>query len=382
MFDQNWKTWLLMIVAVMGLSFELLKHLPSEESKSWTTENLRLADNKPYSVHDVAKAPALLPARKKAPDMDAKILQHELQKFVAASQPTKTEFDKKTLDAKAAKKKTDDEWEEVIDPKTGKKVRRKKKKDEKKEEKKEDVAKTKVAPPLPPPPAKDDIGAALEAAVATGGLPTAAPGVSKNTSPFKSLEEWERLLLAHPDLTETRIFLRDFQANLVTADIFYKISQLMVADSRLEMKQLGVLCLGTTPSVLSFQLLAGVQKQERVGSAERSQVEALLNQYGTLNRLPLLEKVLQGSDTYSQTVAALTLDSAAKQLLATPNPNPNGPTAQNVPPANASRFQPFLTVLQGLSQSRDGALASQARQTVTDLQTLLGTTSVASTQTP
>lgn len=382
MLDQNWKTWLLMIVAVVGLSFEVLKYLSSEESKSWTTENLGLADNKPYSVHDLAQTQAVLPARKKAPAVDAKILQHELQKFVAASQPTKTEFDKNVLDTKAAKKKSDDEWEEVIDPKTGKKIRRKKKKDAKKIDKKEDVAKSKLTPP-PLPVAKDDIGAALDTAVATGGLPAAGAALSKNTSPFKSLEEWMRLLLAHPDLAETRIFLKDFQTHLVTADIFYKISQLMVADSRLEMKQLGVLCLGTTPSVLSFQLLAGVQKQERAGSPERSQVEALLGQYGSLNRLPLIEKVLMGGDTHSQTVAAQILDSAAKQFLTTPNPDPNGgPTAQSVPPANASRFQPFLSVLQGLSQSHDSALAAQARQTVNDLQTLLGTTSLASTQTP
>jgi hypothetical protein len=376
MFDNDWKNWVLVLIAVVGVTFEVLKHLPGHESAVFDAENLHYsADSaRPYSVPEARlRAARKLRAHPTHAAGDSQVLKDELSKYMAATKPTQTEFDH-TADAagkpavKKKGKKNDDEYEEVIDPKTGKKVRRKKKKEAKKEEKKDEVAKK---PELPKKP-KEEIAAAVDEAIANpGGMAQAEP--DRPHEGFSSLEDWIKALLTHPDLKETKFFISQFQQNLVGADIFYKITQMMLEDSRPEMKTLGVLCAGTNVNVMSFQLLAQVYKHERSGSPLHTQIDQLLNQYADPRNLPVLEKVLRGGDAYSATLAAQRLDALFTRILAQKTPPTANPSTQNTAAANASRYSRFVGVLQNLAQNHDAGLSDQARRALTDLQALLNT---------
>ncbi len=376
MIEQNWKMIIILLVAFVGISFEVLKHTQTRDSLAWDVENLQLAKSEPYAVrHEPGQPPGILganPPQKPAPA--PKVLHEELQKFIAANQPVQTEAEKKPLDAKAAaaakKKEKDDEWEEVIDPKTGKKVRRKKKKDAKKEEKKVEVA-AKVEVKREPP--ENEISAAVDDAVMTGGFPaseTARP-------PFTGLEEWRRLLLTTPNLAETRVFIQHYQDNLVSAEVFYKLVNEMIADSRTEMKQLGVMCAGVTPSVISFTILAGVEKTEATASAVRNQATGFLSHYATLTYAHILRSIMSGSDPYTQLIATQELDQLVRHYIPNARKPPQNPQA--LAAANTRNFSPFVRLLHALTASSNSQVRQQATQTLATIQSIVSTQSVAST---
>ncbi len=382
--DMNWKTWLLVLVIGVGLMFEVFKHMPAGTPTNFFDKDgfsFGLATGKPYSVKlkpqhrhadNVAKSHPL-------PAVSAE----QLKAFVAANAsalPQQTDFEHKEKggegkgDVKPAK--NPDDYEVFVDPKTGKKYRRKKKKPV--EGKQEELAKK----PAPKPEKKtdDDVPTTMQTALTTGAI---APVAATDKDAFVGLEEWMRRLLTRPDAKMTSLFIQQYQQNLVGADIFYKITQLMLADSRVDMKQLGALCAGMTPSLMSFQVLAGVQKVENSGTALRTSVDGFLNNYTTLSNLGYLQRVLSGNDSYSIVLAAHYVELAANRYLQQPaDPATSGPKAQDVVALNGPKFQQFLTLLQPLTKSHDPNVNSQANQTYSLLQKLLGTMLPAPTAPP
>lgn len=382
MFDNNWRTWIVLVIAFVGGSFELLKHLPVRDSVAWQTENLKYGEGgKPYSVRFFGN-PLKHSLRATHVAGDSKILETELKKYVAATAPTQTEVahpaDPAAAKAKVKKKKNEDDYDEVIDPVTGKKVKRKKKKDAKKDVKPTPVLKASdfLPPALDDKDANDAaaIAAAVSAAALTGDIP---PPTKKSADPFASLQEWERLLLSRPDLSETKVFIQDYKNHTVSYDIYNKITQMMVADSRPEMKQLGLMCAGAAPSVNSFNILAGVAKGSGSSAALQTQATGFINQYGSnLSNLAILQGVLRGGNSSAEILAAQQVDAAAQRFLIQPTTPAAG--TQSSTPANSAQFQPFLAIFQQLSQNQsDQALADQARQSLSNLQARLGSAGTA-----
>ena len=380
MFENNWKTWVMLVLAFVGASFELLKHLPNEKSVAWEKENLRYgSDGKPYSVRELPKK-LRAPARPAIAHVagDSKILADALKSYNATIRPTTTEAEHKEVPKAAAtgekKKINEDDYEEVIDPKTGKKVKRKKKKEAKKEEKSKSVASANksVAPTTidkEEPSDASAIAAAIAQSAATGEIPL--PIKKKNLDPFMTLQEWERVLLARPDLAETKVFIQAFKSHTVGADIYYKIIKLMLADSRPEMKSLGVMCAGSNPSVMSFSVLASASTS---GTTDlKVNAQKYLDQYSTsLGNVAILQGVLRAGDAAASLVALKELDVAANRFLnsatSTPNPTP-GPGTQGAR-GNAAQFQPFVAILTQLASSSDLALSTQAHNSLANLEIL------------
>jgi hypothetical protein len=390
MLENNWKTWIVLLVAFVGASFELLKHLPSSQTVTWEKENLHYGmEGKPYSIHELPKK-LRAPSRPAAAHVagDDKVLAEALKSYKASVAQTQTEIAHKEAPAKKAaakkKKKSDDEYEEVIDPVTGKKVKRKKKKTAKKEEEKpkEPVAASdsKPASDTQDQPEANDaqaIAAAIAESARTGELPL--PIKKSSVDAFASLQEWERVLLNRPDLAETKAFIQAFKNHTVSTDIYYKITKMMIADSRSEMKSLGVLCAGSNPSVMSFQVLASVSTS---GTADiKANAQKYIDTYSnSISNLQILLGVLRGTDTAAATLALKEFDQAANKFLA--SGSTSQPGTQNNHSANAARFEPFRSVLTQLASSGSGSLASQARQSLQNLETLLGpstTTNLAQT---
>jgi hypothetical protein len=382
MLESNWKTWLVLVAVFMGASFELLKHLPEPQPLSWQRENFHYnVEGKPYSMHDATPAPKLKVIPRPALHLagDQNVLRDALSKYQAANSPQATEAQHKDA-AKAAaekkKKKNDDEYEEVFDPATGKMVKRKKKKKDGKDAKKEDkpatvasgdVTPTNMQPDEPDKTDANTIAAAIAQTAQSGEPPAPSPTHKSAAEPFASLAEWEHLLLNHPDLAETKVFIQDYKTHTVSSDIFYNITKQMIADSRADMKSLGVLCAGATQSVLSFQILSEVAT---TGSGDlKNQATQLLNVYGTtLSDLAILQSVLHGTNANSQMEALTQLNTSVQHFLAVGTASTGGQTGG----ANAASFKPFLDLLKQLSTTGQGTVASQAKQTLTTLENLLG----------
>ncbi len=375
--DMNWKSWLLVLVIGVGLMFEIFKHLPAGTTDAlWDKENFSfgVSQSKPYGVKTAKAASArreTVAHSHPLPEVDVK----QLKAFVAANTTDvqKTEFEHKEKggegkpEGKEVKEaKNPDDYEVFIDPATGKKYRRKKKK-AKTEEKQEELAKKPEVKPEP----KDDIESTIQTAIVTGQLP---PVAATNKDAFVDLEEWMRRLLTYPNAKMTNLFIQQYQQSLVGADIFYKITKLMLQDSRVDMKQLGALCAGMTPSVMSFQILAGVQKTENSGTALRTSVDGFLKNYSNLENLSYLQRVLESTDTYGVVLAAVMVETSANLYLQPTPVNPQGGAqTQSTVSANAVKFEKFLVILQPLTKSHDANVNTQANQTYSTLQRLLGT---------
>jgi hypothetical protein len=387
--DMNWKTWAIIFIIAMGAGLEAIKRLPG--NSRLVDEQAGIPGTTPYAVKMknapmvIGDAPRTLAP--KAVVVGGQTLSREtLEKFIAANKPEATDFDKVLkgmADKNAAKKKKSkdgDEWEIVVDPKTGKRYKRKKKKGAKAEKKKEeDVAKQEE--PKKPEPKKDDmkIEDLMAETIQTGQLP---PPPNRADTPFADLEEWKRRLLTQPDASETRTFIDHYKNNLVSADIFYKITQMMIEDSRPEMKELGILCAGSTPSSMSFTLLAEVHNTERSGSSTRTYADGFLGQYANAGNLNILQQVMQSpADGSVAILATQKVDVAAQSLLA-PSKNKNKTPASGTNStsttqgstqthSNAAYFKPFLTILQTMSRGKDASVVAQAKSTLSNLQRLM-----------
>ncbi len=386
--DLNWKTWGLVLIVALGGTFELIKRLPS--SNAFDPETLRAQKLQPYAARSNnnglrRQPPAFLPMgaikAKPTPKLVPPPLTKEgLQVLLAKQGPsTETNFDEK---AKLAKK-DDGEWEIVIDPKTGKRVKRKKKKVAKKEEPKKEEPK-KIAEEKKEEQ-KETTDADIEDAIAnnlnTGRLNPMPP--TKADDAFNSAEDWIKRLLGRPNLAETNRFIDHYRKNLVSAEVFYKVVGMMIEDPRAEMKKLGILACGATPSPLSFQLVAGLINKNAGDAATKQKAEDVLNSYVELSRLAVLERILRGgSPPYATVQAAHKLEASAQknlsaQATATPSPSPT-PAAQQ---RNTNAYQRFLAILSNLAKiSPDAGVKSAANQAHGTLQSLLGSSTPAPAQ--
>lgn len=389
-FNRNWTKWVMILVIALGAILEGIKRLPSDSALRWDREALRATgeESRPYSirVQDLKTHPRPQPV---APRIAARPAykapsREELEAFVRANTPTKTEFahgdGKGKEGAKSKKKKaSDDEWEYVIDPLTGKKIRRRKRKPKVADEKKEEIAKQEDSK------SENDEdksgGSADSQTVVTTFFPPPPAGRDEIVT---GLDEWVRRLLNYPDPKETNRFIDHYKRGLVTADTYYKIIDLMIEDSRLEMKKLGVLCAGMVPSTSSFHALAKVTKAERSDSPVRAEVDRFLPRYSDLAQLSVLESVLRapGDDPEVTALAARLLEASARRWLAPernrpknpgspPKKDPAGQTTTVRAHTYAGYFQRFVPVLNGLTRSPNAEISGSARNALNSLESLL-----------
>lgn len=388
--DLNWKTWGLVFLVAIGAAFEGLKRLPNSGIR-WDFENIKLsaANTTPYQVkyQRQVRAPQIKPLRPNTASMvgGASVSREALEKFIAANATHKGEFAHKekggegmpvAADAKAKKKKKklkdDEEWEIVVDPATGKRYRRKVKKVAKVEDVQPEMYKEEPKKESSSD-SDEDIDGLLSKAISTGTLP---PTEDKADSPYADLEEWKRRLLNSPDAAETRRFIEHYKNNLVTADIFYKIVNMMVEDSRPQMQELGVLCAGLTPSVASFQVLIEVIKAERSGSSVRTYSESFMTRYSDLNNLHVLERILTApTSSFAGVKAAERLDASAAIYL---SPSKNKPSRTSASTAqaghsNSGYYRRFVAILEALTRNPDTELKDKAAATLANLKSLMMT---------
>lgn len=355
--ESNWKTWVLVTLVMIGFSFQLLKRLPGRPSAVWDRENLRFTTGTPYSV----STSGVRPSRPRPTHIaaDQRVLREALAKYEASNKPAQGGFkDKNKKDAAKAKDKSKD------------KDKKKKKDDAKKDDKQK--TDTEAAPQIPnlqqapPSDQSGDIGAAAAAAAKTGQLPPNFDPAGE--AGFGTLEDWEHRLLGHPSLAETQTFIKDYQDHLVSSAIFYKVTGMMIDDSRPEMKELGIMCAGLTPSVQSFEMLTAAEKSSGPSSAPGKNAAQYLSKYDSMSDLSMLQNILSAADPYSETVALQMVDQLARTAGASAGQTPN-PSAQG---GNANGFKPLIPILTKMENGQNSTLAQQAQQTLSDILALTG----------
>ncbi len=384
--ETNWKTWATIAIVLVGATFEVFKRLPERASSTWDMENLNINNaSQPYNVRNNIRSD--LSGRRNSDSRFAKptkvaaqsqLTRDKLEQFVRANAPKQTNFDhlnspENKTTANKKKKNKDDEWEEIIDPRTGKKIRRKKKKKQAKKEEKKEQPQVTQQEEQPPSEQEEDnnIDGTLNQAIASGAV-SPPPDTSKNEL-NNSMDDWIKRLLTQPSTAETKRFIEQYSNRLISAEIFYKITEMMIEDSRQDMKRLGVLCAGLTPSVMSFQVLAQVVEKERSDSKPRQDAESFLNRFTDMNYINVLENILRARiPSYSTLLAAQKLEVAAQRHLSQNKklPPSRQPT-QSALNANANYFRRYLNILKNLANSNNVSIKEQAGRTLASLQNLL-----------
>lgn len=386
MSNMNWKTWLVIVAVAMGGLFELLKRLPATPGSktTWLVENLRLGKAPaPYNVHrGEIRADRTVRRLPKTEEMTmAKMVTGaQIENFLEKNAPAvanTTEFEGKDKGAegkpdKTAKKKrltlaADEEWEYFQDPTTGKWFRRKVKKALPQVEPTTEVAEE--------PARKESTEDLLNEVLNSGELQTNQPVAPQNPTP--DLAEWIRLLLDHADVAQTRRFVELFKSRDVSSDIFYKIVDMMIEDSRAEIRDLALICLGgAPPSLMSFNVLAEITRTQPGTSKLRSGADILLNQYTVFERLGILERVMRATTIpYNTVLATQKFEMSAHKYLKKETVT----AADAVPAAKtgkvrsyAGSFKRFVVILEKLAQHKNESIKSQAASTLEDLNALLG----------
>ncbi len=112
----------------------------------------------------------------------------------------------------------------------------------------------------------------------SGGQAGAAPAAA-------DLSDWEKLLLVTPNHRETTRFINLYQNKQITAEVFYGIVGQMLNDGRTQMRSLGVMALGATPSVPSYEMLVTTSENETepVKSQANSYLERTYNRPQAVN---------------------------------------------------------------------------------------------------
>lgn len=199
-----------------------------------------------------------------------------------------------------------------------------------------------------------------------GGIAVVSPENPEDA--LAGLDEWKKLLLERPNFKETVRLIEMYQTGRIRPELFYAVVKLMLESHRREIKELGILAAGRTPSYDSYHLLISVIKHESFGSPFRIKAEAELNFYIQLNFLGVLENVLRNSnDVFAIVYATKKLDESAKRYLS--SNYKRDPKASKHP--YAKYYQRFIALLTTLSSSPDNQQANQARQTLLSLQDLL-----------
>ncbi len=197
---------------------------------------------------------------------------------------------------------------------------------------------------------------------------------------------YEKILLKEPNLSETQKFVALHKARQVTDDVYFTVAAAMMADPRLQMKDLAVYVYGQTFHIKSFVALVGVLDTDHSNDIVKTDSIKSLNMYSDVTKagtIPVLAQSLAMPKTSpSLHLEALKLlDFATKQyaLLEMSQPPPGsgqlGVLAYN--PANAQRlFVPFVNILGTMIRTAtDSNTKTLANQDLLALQNLFGSQS-------
>lgn len=351
----NWKISLLAVVLGLGLCFEVFKHLPMGQ-RLLKRDNGQTISSDPYALKSTRLQGGRLAVQSNRASARPLI--------IASTIPTQL--------IGTSEKDMNEEKSGAKDPTVALEKKKKKKKKKKTEE--AEI----VAEPMPELPKETDKRSKPTVSYAdsytlTKVAPQTVTQLGEKKPETLTFEEWVKILLDRPDPAALEDFIAAHKSGKVSDDIYYRVIDMMLKDSREEMRLQGVTALDKSPSTASFYKLAEVSRANSTSADMRQKAEAALEKYTDVKHLSILRSVLTAADNPEYTMMAAQMVKTALQKYQTTNPPPSAnPTAQQM--AKYTRpFQPFVSVLQTLSASPEANVAAQAKDTLAALQSFLGT---------
>lgn len=126
--------------------------------------------------------------------------------------------------------------------------------------------------------------------------PLPPEGAEKEKAEVPGLEEWVRRVLNQPSLEETTNLINYRNSNLISPEVFYSVVNLMLEDSRLRMRELGIHAVNATPGYRSFVILAQFLQDEPHGSGARSSANQAFDRYAQFPYLSVIESVVRSQE--------------------------------------------------------------------------------------
>lgn len=256
-----------------------------------------------------------------------------------------------------------------------------KKKDAKKKKKKKKKSKVIGAPASETNTIETDDDSDDVAHAAPAGAPTQADSLqtpaglaqAANTVP-KTIAEWEKILLTTPNHRETTRFIALFQTKQVTPEVFYGVVGLMMNDGRTQMRELGVMALGATPSLQSYSMLVSASQREQgaVKTQAAGYLEDIYNRPQTIN---VIYTAVIGKDVSTDVkiqalknlevlVSKVRLPSSTTTTGETPKTSPSQALTQK---RVIEYFKQLIKPIEELSKSGDPELQASASRLLPNL---------------
>lgn len=221
--------------------------------------------------------------------------------------------------------------------------------------------------------------------VAQDNTPSAGKVIGSTTAAKNSamILYYETLLLKTPDSANTQKFVAAYKAKQIPDDVYFTVAAAMMADSRLQMKDLAVYTYGQVINIKSFEALVLILDTDSTNDIVKTDSQKYLTSYSDVTSaggVAVLATALATSpSTPSLHIEALKLlDTAAKQFAqlegaGTPSGNGQLNTLAYNPGSAQKLFVPFVSLLNNLVRTAtDNNTKSIASQDLTDLQGLLG----------
>ncbi len=198
------------------------------------------------------------------------------------------------------------------------------------------------------------------------------PKVDAPDSADPTFAQWRTLLNEQPTLENMKKFMIAYQNKKVTSEEYYAITEELMEDPRVEKQAMAVYGLSGFPAGKSFILLA--HYSESVNSEGRkAQVDAILDSYSNLQRLPNLKTVLVSQDPLAIGKALAVLEQGIAQAQ---NRSPADTTETTDQRAFRGRsfyptlqiFKGFVDLLEPLSKEMDQPYVPLAAKLLSQLQ--------------
>ncbi|MBK7843770.1 MAG: hypothetical protein IPJ71_08760 [Bdellovibrionales bacterium] len=190
----------------------------------------------------------------------------------------------------------------------------------------------------------------------TGGLdantqknqPILPESPEKEKAEVPGVEEWIRRVLNQPSLEETTNLINYRNSNLISPEVFYTVVNLMLEDSRLRMRELGVHAVNATPGYRSFVILAQFLQDESHGSSVRSSANQAFDRYAQFPYLPVIESVVRSQEATPVREKAINLvvNSANLNLNKKSTPSPAELSEQKNKNPMVKRYSDLLAGLE------------------------------------
>lgn len=197
---------------------------------------------------------------------------------------------------------------------------------------------------------------------------------------LNSLEDWLAYMMPQPNYERTMKLLQELQSKRLEPGIFHEVVSEMLSDPRLQMQELGVLALGSYPSLRSYLALQAANLRFSESSSLKIQSRSFLKSYSRVENLRYLSSVLTARVEADVVFEALRLiHSSANfysgQVKSTSGGSTNTPQPAATPASVVRQFTPLVPVLNRLAQtSTDETIRQEASSTLRQVQILTGST--------